>query len=212
MSSGSFQGFMDGSIKYYDSSRQHLKIVQCLGPLITKLEELSLIPLTVLIALVEIPEFGEHLTIQFLRLTVSYKCQPIYLRRFTRAFLVFGVNQENQEIRRLGESTIPLCNSNGGKLLLRPSSSYHKLLGRVASRILSNILSKIHDGVLLRKQPTASRQTFALMKTSGTPLSSLSSEDVFKTSSRRFPDIFKASCKGIFKTFSKLIIKLNCYC
>ena len=36
------------------------------------------------------------------------------------------------------------------KLLLRPSSSYNKLLGKVALRTLSNI----HDGALLRKQQT----------------------------------------------------------
>ena len=48
---------------------------------------------------------------------------------------------------RQGESKIPLCNPSGGKLLLKPSSSYNKLLVRVAFRILSNI----HDGALLGK-------------------------------------------------------------
>ena len=42
---------------------------------------------------------------------------------------------------------IPLRNPSGGKLLLRSSSSYNKLLGRVAFRILSNI----HEGAPLQK-------------------------------------------------------------
>ena len=50
-----------------------------------------------------------------------------------------------QRIRRQGESKITLCNPSGGKLFLRPSSSYNKLLDRIAFRILSNI----HDGTLL---------------------------------------------------------------
>ena len=54
-------------------------------------------------------------------------------------------------IRKQGEFEIPFYNPSGGKFLLRPSSSYNKLLGRVAFRILSNIPLKIHDGALLRK-------------------------------------------------------------
>ena len=42
-----------------------------------------------------------------------------------------------------------LCNSSGGKLFLRPSWRYNKLLGRVAFRIPSNIVSNIHGGALL---------------------------------------------------------------
>ena len=42
---------------------------------------------------------------------------------------VFGVNHENQEA---GESNIPLRNPSDGKLLLRTSSNYNKLLGIVA--------------------------------------------------------------------------------
>ena len=49
--------------------------------------------------------------------------------RFYLIGFVFGVNQE---IRRPGESKIPICNPSGGKRLLKPSSSYNKLLGRVA--------------------------------------------------------------------------------
>ena len=37
-------------------------------------------------------------------------------------------------------------------------------------------------------------------------------KNIFKASSRRFEDIFKTSCKYIFKTFSRRIIKLNCSC
>ena len=33
---------------------------------------------------------------------------------------------------------------------------------------------------------------------------------IFKTSSRHIQDVFKAFCKDIFKTFSSRIIKLNC--
>ena len=64
--------------------------------------------------------------------------------RFYLVVIEFGVNQENQEA---GGSKIPLCNTSGGELLLRPSLSYNKLLGRVAFRILSSI----YDGALLRK-------------------------------------------------------------
>ena len=55
----------------------------------------------------------------------------------------------------MGESNIPLCTSSGRKLLLRPSSSYNELLGRVGFRNLLNILSKIQDGAVLPKQPIA---------------------------------------------------------
>ena len=54
---------------------------------------------------------------------------------------------------RQGESNIPLCNPSGGKILLRAPTSYNKVLDRVAFRILSNI----HDGAPMRKQPTALR-------------------------------------------------------
>ena len=37
-------------------------------------------------------------------------------------------------------------------------------------------------------------------------------QDIFKTSSRRLQDIFEASSKDVFKTFSTRIIKLNCSC
>ena len=58
-----------------------------------------------------------------------------------------------KRFRRQGESKILLCNSSGGNFLLRPSSSYNKFLGRVAFKILSNILSKMYDGAPLRKAP-----------------------------------------------------------
>ena len=52
-----------------------------------------------------------------------------------------------KRIRRQGVSEIALCNPSGAKLPVRPSSTYNKLLGRIAFRILSNI----HDGALLQK-------------------------------------------------------------
>ena len=52
------------------------------------------------------------------------------------------------KIKRQGKSKISLCNSIGGKLLLRPFASYNKLLGTVELRILSNI----QDGAFLQKQ------------------------------------------------------------
>ena len=72
---------------------------------------------------------GEHPTIQLLWATARplvTRVSLIYLRN-RWVFLVTAVNQVN---RIQGESKIPLCNSSGGKLLLRPSSSYNKLLGR----------------------------------------------------------------------------------
>ena len=53
-------------------------------------------------------------------------------------------------IRSQSKSKIPLCNPSGGKILLRASASYVKLLARVAFRTLPNI----HDGAHSRKKPT----------------------------------------------------------
>ena len=53
----------------------------------------------------------------------------------------------------VGLSKILLYNSSGGKILLRASAGYNKLLGRLEFRILPNI----HDGAPPRKQPTALR-------------------------------------------------------
>ena len=50
-------------------------------------------------------------------------------------------------IMRQGESKIPLHNPSGGKLFLRPSTSYNKLLGEVKFRTLLNI----HNGAFLQK-------------------------------------------------------------
>ena len=47
-------------------------------------------------------------------------------------------------------------------ILLRPSASYNKLLGRVAFRILS----EFHDGDLLGKYPTALRRWLFSQKSS----------------------------------------------
>ena len=56
-------------------------------------------------------------------------------------------------IGRQGEFKIPLRNSSGGQVPLRPSASYDNLLGRVVFRTLSNI----YNGAFLGKQPTAIR-------------------------------------------------------
>ena len=58
-----------------------------------------------------------------------------------------------KRIRRQSDAKIPVCNPVGGKLLLRPSTSYNKLLGRVVLRILSDI----QDGALLQKYTRAIR-------------------------------------------------------
>ena len=50
-------------------------------------------------------------------------------------------------IRRYSECKIPLPNPSGGKLLLKLSVSYNKLLGSGVSRTLSNI----YDGAFLQK-------------------------------------------------------------
>ena len=95
---------------------------------------------------------GKHLTIQLLWATARLLVTRLSLiyQRSRWVFLVTSVNQEN---RRQGEPKIPLYNSSGGNILLRPSSSHNKFLGRVAFRILSNILSKMHNGALLSKAP-----------------------------------------------------------
>ena len=80
--------------------------------------------------------------------TISHKCLALSTQwmsspsrkwgrgvRFILVVLVFGVN--HIRIRRQRESKIP--NTNGGKLICRPSSSYRILLYRVAFIIMSNI-------------------------------------------------------------------------
>ena len=62
----------------------------------------------------------------------------------------FCVWCKSRNFRRQGLSKIFSCNHSDGKLLLRPSTSYNRLLDKVASRILSNI----HDRALLRKYST----------------------------------------------------------
>ena len=59
-----------------------------------------------------------------------------------------------KRVTRQGESKINLCNPSGRKLLLRPCTSYNKLLGRIVLRILSTI----QDGALLQKQAAAIRR------------------------------------------------------
>ena len=70
------------------------------------------------------------------------KCVCRVSPRFHLVVFVIGVNQS---IGKQGEYKIPSI--NGGKLFRRFSSSYRKLLDRVAFRILSNI----NDGATLRK-------------------------------------------------------------
>ena len=66
----------------------------------------------------------------------------VWVRGFIFLFLVLI-----KGIRRYSESNIPLPQPSGGKLLLRPSVSYNKLLGSGVSRALSSI----YDGAFLRK-------------------------------------------------------------
>ena len=102
---------------------------------------------------------GEHIAIQLLWATAPLLDEVFFIFSFLVLLkdeyvgpvqdfiLLFRVNQENLGA---GESKIPLCDPSGRKLLLRPSSSYNKLMGWVAFRILS----KIHNGALLQKQST----------------------------------------------------------
>ena len=63
-------------------------------------------------------------------------------------FYLKGMRTWSQSIKRIRrQRKYKISNTNGGKLLLRFSSSYKKLLDRFAFRNLSNI----NDGVLLRK-------------------------------------------------------------
>ena len=55
--------------------------------------------------------------------------------------LLFLCLVEIKRIRRQGESKIPFCIPTGEKLLLRPSSSCNKLLGRVTFILLSSNLN-----------------------------------------------------------------------
>ena len=67
----------------------------------------------------------------------------------------------------------------------------------------------------IRLGHTSSRRLQDVFKTSCKNVFKTSSrrlQDVFKTSSRRLQDVFKTSCKDIFKMFSRRIIKLNCSC
>ena len=66
------------------------------------------------------------------------------------SLLCFGVNQENLRDQRV---KIPLCNPNAGKILLRASASYNKLLGIAEFRTLPNI----YHGSSPRKQSTVLR-------------------------------------------------------
>ena len=105
-------------------------------------------------------------------------------------------------------------------------------LQKTSSRRLQDVLIKTNMFALaLRLQKTSSRrlgqdQYIRLGYTSSRRLAKTSSrhlQDVFKTSSRRLrhvlkkssrclQDIFKTSCKGVFKTLSRRIIKLYCSC
>ena len=125
------------------------------------------------------------------------------------------------------KTVVNLISDRKCSTVLRPSCS-------AVISVIRKAFNKSH------KKLVCIQQTFVLMKTSWRLLSSSSSEDVFKTSSRRicFPkpyvfrrrlsqdqyirlghtasrrlqDVFKTSYKDIFKTFSRRIIKLNCSC
>ena len=68
---------------------------------------------------------------------------------------------------------------------------------KTSSKRLQHVFQKRLQHVLPRRLP----------KTSSRHL-----QDVLKTFSRRLPDIFKTSCKDVFETFPRLIIKLCCSC
>ena len=98
----------------------------------------------------------------------------------------------------------------------------------VFRRHLQDVLIKINIIVLvIRLQDvfkTSSRHLQNVFRTSSRSLAKMSSrhlqddfktfskrlQDIFKTFWRRLQDVFKTSCKDLFKTFSKHIIKLNC--
>ena len=76
---------------------------------------------------------------------------------------------------------------------------------KTSSRRLQDVLVKTNIFVLAIRLQDVS-------KTSCQDVLQKRLQDIFKTSSRRLQDIFKTSWKDIFKTFSRLIIKLNCSC
>ena len=89
----------------------------------------------------------------------------------------------------------------------RPIYSSWSYVFKTSSRRLGKMFSRHLQDVL----KTSSRHLQDTFKTSW--------QDVFKTSSKcyqeilqkRLQDILKTSCKDIFKTFSRHIIKLNCF-
>ena len=93
---------------------------------------------------------------------------------------------------------------------------------KTSSRRLQDVLSRHLQNIFKtssrRLAKTSSRHFQYVFKTFSRRLqdvfktSSRRLQDIFKTSSRRLQDIFKTSCKDIFKTFSRCIIKLNCSC
>ena len=116
--------------------------------------------------------WGEHLSIQLLWATSQLLVTCVSLIYLVDEFFIFLFLMLLKEMKTHGESKISSscfcvwckskelggwgspglpCLNQVGKSFVRPTSNYNKLLGRVAFRILSNI----HDGALLRKQPTA---------------------------------------------------------
>ena len=60
-------------------------------------------------------------------------------------FILLSLYDVNKRLKKEGKYRIP--NTNGGKLLRKPSSSFEKLLDRVTFSVLSNI----NGGAFLRK-------------------------------------------------------------
>ena len=92
-------------------------------------------------------------------------------------------------------------------------------LQKTSWRRVQDVLVKTNIFVLaIRLQDVVKTFSRRLSKTSSRHLQDVfkTFQDVFTTSSRhlgkRLQDIFKTSCKDIFKTFSRRIIQLSCSC
>ena len=100
----------------------------------------------------------------------------------------------------------------------RPINSSCSYVFKTSSRRLQEVLPRFFKTSSRRLQEVLQKRLQDIFKTSSRRF-----QDVFKTSSRRLrhvlkkssrrlQDIFKMSCKGVFKTVSRRIIKLCCSC
>ena len=88
-------------------------------------------------------------------------------------------------------------------------------LGYTSSRRLQDVFKTssrhLQDVLPRRLQDVLQKRLQDIFKTSSRRLQNVFKTS-WKTSSRHLQDVFKTSCKDIFKTFSRRIIKLNCSC